>query len=71
MERTFRMTANVWVAHASRVLVSASRQNRLFCVDNREEKFAIARRHRQTRETRALPKTRAVSGRAFMLITTQ
>jgi len=65
------MTANVRVAHASRVLPSVSCRDKLFCLDNREEQFAMARRHRQTRETRALPKTRAVSGRAFMLITTR
>jgi penicillin-binding protein 1C len=39
-----------WVAHASRVPVSASRRNNLF------GEFAIARRDRQARETRVLPR---------------
>src|SRR5947199_8050952 len=39
-----------WVAHASRVLVSASRRNNLFL-----QKSAIARTQSPTRETRALP----------------
>ena len=50
------------VAHASRVLVSASRRNILSLDtsthfgDNAKEKFAIARTRSPARETRALPK---------------
>src|SRR5438094_10445852 len=40
-----------WVAHASRVLVSASRRNNLFL-----QKSALARTQSPTRETRALPR---------------
>src|SRR6266516_507256 len=54
---------------SARVLVSASRRNRLFlkrdlsgCVAR--EKFAMAKHHRQTRETRALPRIGASGGRA-------
>jgi hypothetical protein len=51
------------VAHASRVLVSASRRNNLsldfiaISPDELKEKFAIARTRSPARETRALPKT--------------
>ena len=51
----------LWVAHASRVLVSASRRNNL-CLNlvtfddaNSQEKFAIARTRWPARETHALP----------------
>src|SRR5438445_794337 len=62
--RIFPREFALWVAHASRVLVSASRRNRLFFkfLSRRQlsspEKFAIAGRARQTRETRALPRIR-------------
>jgi len=61
---------HVGVAHASRVLVSASRRNRLFpsiatsCDSEFHEKSAIARTRSPARATRALP-GRAV-GRIFM-----
>src|SRR5215216_1196356 len=54
--------AHVWVAHASRVLVSASRRNRLFpsivtfCDAEFQEKSAIARTRSPARATRALPR---------------
>ena len=55
-----------WVAHASGVLVSASRRNNLsmnslLAVDfARSEKSAMARTPSPTRETRALPNPRRV-----------
>ena len=60
----------LWVAHASRVLVSASRRNDLSferrcsgIVADCEGKFAIARTRSPARETRALPK--ALNGETF------
>src|SRR5439155_10724684 len=56
-----------WVAHASRVLVSASRRNRLSrgvatsCVTKIKEKFAIAGTRLPTRGTRALPRRFAIT----------
>src|SRR6185436_13505175 len=58
----YKRYQTVWVAHASRVLVSASRRNRLSSgtAPAREEevqlKFAIARTRSPARKTRALPK---------------
>jgi len=56
---------HLWVAHASRVLVSASRRNSLRLwffhrqLGQTEEKSAIAGTRSPARETRALPGTRA------------
>ncbi|PYJ73750.1 MAG: hypothetical protein DME75_00710 [Verrucomicrobia bacterium] len=57
-----KQSVPAWVAHASRVLVSASRRNEL-CrgvpfemeMGEPEKKSAIARTQSPTRETRALP----------------
>ena len=51
----------IWGVHASRVLVSASRQNKLVYrmvpgQDRDSEKFATAGTPSPTRETRALPR---------------
>src|SRR5450631_4653674 len=53
-------------AHASRVLVAASRRNHLFdCRSCRKEKFVIARTRSPARETRALPRMRSLRSSSF------